>query len=451
LTRLARIGGRIGGAQALALLRRHLDWPDVQVRSQILAALSQCGYRAAEVDKGYIHQAMKAEVAQAARTLASLVDLENGTEAEEKGAVQLLKVALNDALARQRNRLFLWLSFVYDAQTILQVRDTLAGAASGNGRVSRQQQDYALEIMDVLISAELKAILGPLIEEQTPAQRLQRLTSLFPQPGLTSRERLSEIIGQPATWLAPWTKACALYAVGQLAAVELSGAVITALDDPDALARESAVWTLARLDAILYQRYVATLAQDSSPLVVQAIRSLETETKGGTIMFTLVEKVMLLKTVDFFAEVSEEVLAEAAATLAELEVKAGETILAKDERNSAMYLIVEGQVSLQNGDHNRATLGEGEVFGELALLNPAPQSNPITALTDARLLRLDQAPLFELLEDHPPLAWAIIQRLAQRLQRAGQGPAEQARADLLGGLKEKLSTRQGPGRDEART
>jgi CRP-like cAMP-binding protein len=305
--------------------------------------------------------------------------------------------------------------------------------------------------MDVLISAELKAILGPLIEEQTPAQRLQRLTSLFPQPGLTSRERLSEIIGQPATWLAPWTKACALYAVGQLAAVELSGAVITALDDPDALARESAVWTLARLDAILYQRYVATLAQDSSPLVVQAIRSLETGTKGGTIMFTLVEKVMLLKTVDFFAEVSEEVLAEAAATLAELEVKAGETILAKDERNSAMYLIVEGQVSLQNGDHNRATLGEGEVFGELALLNPAPQSNPITALTDARLLRLDQAPLFELLEDHPPLAWAIIQRLAQRLQRAGQGPAEQARADLLGGLKEKLSTRQGPGRDEART
>ena len=168
-------------------------------------------------------------------------------------------------------------------------------------------------------------------------------------------------------------------------------------------------------------------------------------------MLTLVEKVMLLKTVEFFAEVSEEVLAEAAAALVELEVKAGETILAKDERSSAMYLIVEGQVGLQNGDRNSAPLGEGEVFGELALLNPVPQSAAVTALTDARLLRLDQALLFELLEDHPPLARGIIQRLAQRLQRAGQGRAEQARADLLGGLKERLTSRLGPRPDETRT
>ena len=103
-----------------------------------------------------------------------------------------------------------------------------------------------------------------------------------------------------------------------------------------------------------------------------------------------------------------------------------------------MYLLVEGQVGLQNGDRTSAFLGEKEVFGELALLNPAPQPSAVTALTDARLLRLDQAPLFELLEDHPPLAWGIIQRLAQRLQRAGQGRADRARDDLLGGLKEKL-------------
>ena len=71
----------------------------------------------------------------------------------------------------------------------------------------------------------------------------------------------------------------------------------------------------------------------------------------------------------------------------------------------------------------------------------------VTALTDARLLRLDQAPLFELLEDHPSVAWGIIQRLAQRLQRAGQGRAEQARADLLGGLRRSS----GEGRDRTLT
>ena len=56
-----------------------------------------------------------------------------------------------------------------------------------------------------------------------------------------------------------------------------------------------------------------------------------------------------------------------------------------------------------------------------------------------RLLRLEQEALRELLEDHSQVAWGVMQRLAQRLQRQGHGRAEQARADLLGGLQEKLT------------
>jgi CRP-like cAMP-binding protein len=261
-------------------------------------------------------------------------------------------------------------------------------------------------------------MLRPLLEPQTPAQRLQRLSPLFPQPSLAGHARLAAIIRAPAAWLDPWTRVCALEAVSQPADADLSGAVVAALEDPDPLVRESAVSTLARHDT-----------------------SFQADCQGGKAMLTLVERVMLLRTVDFFGETSEEILAEAAATLMELEVKAGETILAKDQPTSAMYLIVEGQVGLQNADHSSASLGEKELFGELALLNPAPQPTPVIALTDARLLRLDQAPLFELLENHPPLAWGIIQRLAQRLQRASHGRAERARDDLLGGLHEKLVKR----------
>jgi CRP-like cAMP-binding protein len=438
LTRLARICGRIGGAQAAALLRRQLDWPDVQVRAQVLAALNQCGYRATAIDQGDFRQAIEAEVAQAAWTLAGLVDLEHETRLTgEQPAIQLLTAAL----AQQRDRLFLWLALLYDPQAIGRVRDTLADAARGDGRDSAQQQDYALEVLEVMLPAELRTRVHPLVEVRTPAEQLQRLSALFPQPRLSSQARLAEIIRAPAAWLAPWAKACALDAVGQPATGELSEAVIAAPTDPDPLVRESAAWTLARLDAALYRRHADTLAQDPSPLVARAIRLLAADTQGGKAMLTLVEKAMLLRTVDFFAETSEEALASAAATLTELEVKAGETILSKGERSSAMYLVVEGQVDVQNGDRSSATLGERETFGDLALLNPAAQPAAVTALTDARLLRLDQAPLFELLEDHPPIALGIIQRLAQRLQRAGQGRSEQARADLLGGLKGKLGKR----------
>ena len=442
-TRLARVCGRIGGTHAAALLRRHLDWPDVQVRAQVLAALNQCGYRVGQEDQAYVQEALKAEVAQAAWTLAGLSDLTEGNGADplDGNALRLLRAALDKALARQRERIFLWLALIYDPQTIRQVRDTLAAAARGDAQVSAQQRDYALEVLEVLLAADLRAMLRPLVEALPLGERSRRLSPLFPQPSLSSQARLAEIIRAPAAWLEPWAKACALEAVGQSAAGELAEAVVAALADPDPLVRESAGWTLARLDAALYRSRAATLAQDPSLVVARAISLLAADTDGGTTMLTLVEKVMLLRTVDFFAEAEEEVLAAAAATLTELEFKAGDTILAKGERSSAMYLVVEGQVAIQNGDRNSTTLREREIFGDLALLNSAPQPMAVTALTDARLLRLDQAPLFELLEDHPSVAWGIIQRLAQRLQRAGQGRAEQARADLLGGLKEKLGRR----------
>jgi ATP/ADP translocase len=442
-TRLARICGRIGGPQAAALLRRHLDWPDVQVRTQILAALNQCGYRAGESDQAYVQSALKAEVAQAAWTLAGLADLTagNGADPQVENAMRLLRSALEQALARQRERIFLWLALIYDPQAIGQVRDTLAAAARGDVLVSAQQRDYALEVLEVLLPADQRAMLRPLIEALPPADRLRRLSPLFAQPSLGGQARLAEIIRAPAAWLEPWAKACALEAVGQSANGDLADAIIAALSDSDALVREAAVWTLARLDVALYRSHAGSLAEDSSPAVARAVRLLAADADGGKAMLTLVEKVMLLRTVDFLAEADEEVLADAAAMLVELEFKSGDTIVAKDERSSAMYLVIEGQVGMINGDRASTTFRERESFGELALLNPSPQDVAVAALTDARLLRLDQAPLFELIEDHPSVAQGIIQRLAQRLQRAGQGRAETARADLLGGLKEKLGRR----------
>src|SRR5262249_52808622 len=224
LTRLARICGRIGGAQAAALLRRHLDWPDLQVRAQILAALDQSGYRADDADRAYVHQALKDEAAQAAWTLAGLIDLEDAPLADQRDAIRLLSAGLGKALARQRDRLLLWLCLIYDPQTIQQVRDALTKAGREDGHIAGQRQDYALEVLEVLLPAELRAMLRPLIEVQPPAQRLQRLSSLFPQPHLAVQERLVEIIRAPAARLDLWTKLCALEAVGQSADIELAGA-----------------------------------------------------------------------------------------------------------------------------------------------------------------------------------------------------------------------------------
>lgn len=377
--RLARVSGLIGGERAATLLRRHLDWPDVLVRSEVLAARARCGHRSGADERARAAEALQAEAAHAAWTLAGLRDLGDGNgDGPLGGALPLLRAALHHSLSRQRERVFGWLALIYDPQTIREVRGTLVAAARGEREVPAQRRDYALEMLEVLLPNDQRAALRPLVEPLPPDERLRRLEPIFPQPRLSRHDRLAEIARADAVWVEPWTSACARAAAGE--------------------------------------------AEDTRD--------------GGVAMLTLVEKVLLLRTVDLFGEVGDEALADAAETLVELEVRPGDTIVARDETVAAMYLVVDGEVCVQ-GARESAVLGAREVFGELSLLNPAPHP-AVTAHTAARLVRLDRAPLVELLEEHPAAARAIMRRLAQRLQRAGQGRAEQVRADLLGGLKEKL-------------
>ncbi|MEW5956261.1 MAG: HEAT repeat domain-containing protein [Chloroflexota bacterium] len=436
LIRLTRLAGRIGGPKALALLKAQLNLPEAEVRYEILLALSRGGYQASGEERTRFEAGFKTEIEQAAGALARLVDL------DEAEPAALLRTALAGLLNRHRDRLFLWLACLFEARAILPAGETLSRI---NGKVSAEQRAYAIEVLETQLPPTFKTALRPWLDELPPAERLQRLSGLVerPQPRLTQAERLAEIITGPDEWLTPWVKVCALHAVGQLGAVELSGAVIAALAAPQLLLRQTAAWSLARLDAALYRQYAPQLRQDASPQIVETVQAIDVVQTGGKTMLTPVEKVIRLKAVDFLAEAPEEALAQAAAYLEEIEVKAGETIVAKDQASSAMYLIVEGQARLHDGQRQLASLGENEVFGELSILNPTPQTAAVTALSDLRLLRLEQEALRELLEDHSQVAWGVMQRLAQRLQRSGESRAERARADLLGGLKEKLTIQGG--------
>jgi CRP-like cAMP-binding protein len=271
-----------------------------------------------------------------------------------------------------------------------------------------------------------------------------------------TQSRLAELVTGPDAWLTPWTKAAALYAIGHTSIAEVgqpgngvvAEAVVAALNTPESLVREMATWALFWLDPTLYDRYRQQLEQDLSPQVVKVVKQLIREEpgngankwQGSGVMITTVEKVIRLKSMDFFAETSEEVLVNVAAALEEVEVEEGETFLKKGDLGSSLYLIVDGRVQVHDGERAVAELGENEILGELALLDPAPRSAAVTALTDSRLFRLDQAPFYELLEDHSEVARSLLQILARRIRHtsAQARPGHASTADFLGKLQEKL-------------
>ena len=111
---------------------------------------------------------------------------------------------------------------------------------------------------------------------------------------------------------------------------------------------------------------------------------------GERPMFLTVEKVMVLRPVGVFSDVPEEVLAELASYLEEIEVAAEERVYEKGVIERTMYIVADGLVHVHE-DHALAELGVGELFGELATLDPEQHSATVTALDDTRLLGLDRS------------------------------------------------------------
>ncbi len=333
----------------------------------------------------------------------------------------MLKSALDNELNQHLARIFLLLSFINDPQTTIQIGNTLQLTANNSTKpASAEKRAYALEIFEMLVPAQMKAVLLPLIDDLTPGQRLQHLSRLFPQGSSAPEQRVQEIINGSEAWFSPWTKTCALQAIAQLSASnDLSEAVISVLYSTSVpLVKEMAVWTLYKIAPERLEDYARELGRDPDPQVRKITNWLTTKQRGKRLMLSLIEKVIFLKAVNLFSQTPEEVLAELAAVLEELEIQAGETVIEKDQPGSSLYIIIDGQVQVHDGGEILKTMGARDVFGELSILDPGPRAASVTAIETTRLLRLDQEPFYELIDDHSVVARRIMQILVRQLRFA---------------------------------
>ncbi len=135
-------------------------------------------------------------------------------------------------------------------------------------------------------------------------------------------------------------------------------------------------------------------------------------------MITAVEKVLFLKGIDLFSQIPGEDLAQIALIAEEEERDAGEVVIREGEMGDALYLVVEGKVRVRKGEREVAELGEREVFGEMALLDPAPRSATVEALSDVTLLRIRREDFADVMAEKPDIARGVIQVLTRRLRAA---------------------------------
>ena len=151
---------------------------------------------------------------------------------------------------------------------------------------------------------------------------------------------------------------------------------------------------------------------------------MEPITSASDGVITLAEKVNILKSVSIFFDTPPETLAEIADLLEQVDVKAGHTIFEKGDMGASMYIVVEGSVWIHDGDMTLNYLGERDVFGEMAALDPEPRSASVTAVEDTQLFRLEEQAFHALIGRSPDIANGIIRVLCERLRERVQDMKE---------------------------
>ena len=133
-------------------------------------------------------------------------------------------------------------------------------------------------------------------------------------------------------------------------------------------------------------------------------------------MISTVEKVLFLRTAELFAALPGEDLARIALLAEEDRRGPGEEVFREGEVADALYLLVEGRVRVIKAASVVAELGEREVFGEMALLDPAPRSATVQSVSHSVFLRIRREDFQDLLAEELEVARAVIRVLARRLR-----------------------------------
>jgi CRP/FNR family transcriptional regulator, cyclic AMP receptor protein len=127
---------------------------------------------------------------------------------------------------------------------------------------------------------------------------------------------------------------------------------------------------------------------------------------------------MDLRSVGLLAGLPDRDLDRIAQQVREVRHPAGAEITVRGREGVGFLMILEGQVEVRTPDGRTRTLGPGDHFGEMALLDQGGRSATVTATTDVALGAIAEWNFKPFLVEHPEVAYRLLQLLTRRVREA---------------------------------
>ena len=133
----------------------------------------------------------------------------------------------------------------------------------------------------------------------------------------------------------------------------------------------------------------------------------------------------VLQRVPLFSQLSAADLQRVVEVARDRSYPKNSVILFEDDPGDALYVVGKGQVKVVLiGEDGRevilSVLGEGEFFGEMALIDDEPRSAHVIAMEDSMLLVLRREDFQGILEHSAGIALALLRELSRRLRRVDE-------------------------------
>jgi hypothetical protein len=135
------------------------------------------------------------------------------------------------------------------------------------------------------------------------------------------------------------------------------------------------------------------------------------------------DPVAALQRVKLFADLDRRQTEQIARLLKVRPFAKGETVIMEGSGGAAFFLIDSGEATVSSKGVQLATLGPGDYFGEIALIDGGPRLASVTAATDLVCYGLTFWEFRPLVERNGAIGWKLLQALAKRLRAATQPEA----------------------------
>jgi ATP:ADP antiporter, AAA family len=392
LLKIVQIMGRIGGQRAKDLLWSKIDYPDKVVTSSVLLALGECGFKAGISQITRIKYAIELDIADIGWNLGALQEI------AEEGNANEVKKALRREIQNDIEHIYMLLAMLYDTRSIQLVKENIeSGTTEGT--------TYAVELLDVFLSEQLKQRVIPVLDELTDAERVSRLEAFYPRVKLDSKLVLKFLINRDFTQTNRWTKATVLYQIGILKIGDFKLDLISHMFNPDKLIREVSGWSLYQISPEAYQTHSARLGDvvkkelDSSILTGQQSRLMK------------FEKVLFFKSIKLFEGTPGVSLSYLADFSDEERVVANASVSLDEKLNNHFYIVYSGSLEYYHKGKLEGSYSSGEFVGEMLAPGGFANANVLVAKEDTLLLKFSKDLFYELLAGSVKLTDKVLESI----------------------------------------